>query len=259
VTTEQQVIDQVRRRVADFEEPRKYEKAYYQDALEFALSKLSFDFDETYSVVADIPNNRVFLLVKLAVIEMAYIRAGEGVGVSEDSDSAGSEGISSLTVPNLSVTGPESASEKEAADVWLNLARVLQDEYDAELEHSGGNSLTAEITSTPVNRLSLTHGGLASRKLDEGLPSVSVAAVVDGFSVSLSWGVLYSDLFDRYEIYRDIASDMETEVLRSSITDNHDVSFVDTVESTGTYYYRVKTVNPNEIKTNSSTLLVTVT
>lgn len=260
MATEQQAIDQVRRRVADYDEPRKYEKSYYEDALDFALSKLSYDFDQSYNSVPDVPSSRVFLLVKLAVIEMAYIRSGEDVGDTEsgDSSSSGSE-IHSISVPNLSVQGPEPASEKESAEVWLELATKLQKEYDGELEHGGGQSLAAEITSAPVNRVSLTHGGLANRKLDEGLPSVSMSAVVDGYTVTLSWSVLYSDLFSRYEVCRDTVADMSAETVISSIADNHKVSYADTVTSPGTYYYRIKTVNPNEIKTSSSILTVVVT
>lgn len=258
MATEQQVVDQVRRQVADFEEPRRYDKSYYQDAIGFALSKLSFDFDESYLSAPDVPLRREFLLVKLVTIQMAYVRAGEGVGETEEASSGSGDGIHSIKVPNLEVEGPEQATEKEAAEVWMDLAKALQDEYDGEIEHSGGSSLTAEITSTPVNRLSLTHGGLASRKLDEGLPAVTVSAVVNGFVVSLSWGILYSDLFSRYEVYRDTVSDMSSEALITSITDNHEVTYDDTVASAGTYYYRVKTVNPNEIKTNSGILPVTV-
>jgi hypothetical protein len=57
VATEQQIIDRVRRQIADYTPSQIYENEFYEDAIQFSLEKLSYDFDVTYNAVTDVPVN----------------------------------------------------------------------------------------------------------------------------------------------------------------------------------------------------------
>lgn len=256
MATQQEIVERVRRAIADFKESRLFSDDYYFDAISFALSKLSYDFSASYSQVTDVPDARVFLLQKLATIQMCYARAS--TFIDSDGDGTGVDSIPhSLKVPDLEVEG-DGASTDDTADTWIKLAQKLQNEYDDELAHVGGASNAAEIQVGVLKRISLTTGGYRKRELDEGLAAVTVSAVVAGTTVSLSWSILYDETFHAYEVYRDTDPTMATEERIAYITDNQDNDYDDEGVASGTYYYRVKTTNPNAIKTNGNTLTVVV-
>jgi hypothetical protein len=256
VATLEQVIDSVRRKVSDYEMPRKFDSSYYESAVKFALSKLSHDYDEVYLAASDVPYGREFLLIKLATIEMCYTRA-QSAESSDSDDDDDLKSVASIAVPDLAVT-KSTDSPEDTADRWLRIAADLQAEYDGELRSDGGSSLVAGVEVQTVNRKSMKNGGLASRKLDQGLPAVAVSATVAGQSVNLTWTKLFSDLFLQYEVYRATTVTFDEEERVTAIGDNHTVEYTDIVPGVGTYYYRVYTVNPNGIKTPSNSLLIEV-
>lgn len=251
MATEAQVIDRVRRRVSDFEASRVYEDPFYKDAIAFALSKLSFDFDTEYATVESVPRSREFLLVKLASIEMCYMRASRKMARDETVEDSGDD-IASITVPDLSVSGP-ATSDRQGADYWLNLAQKLQDEYDGELEHVGGSSNAAQISEGVSKRVSLTTGGYRKRKLDAGPDQIpTVVTAVSGTTVTVSWDIWYKEVFKAYEVFRSQYSDMSEADRVAYIVDNHVVDFEDELVPSGTWYYQVKNVDGNELKTSSA-------
>lgn len=258
MATQREIISKVRRRVADYGEDAKYEDEFYADAIDFGLGKLSHDFDVTYTSTEDVPSHRLFLLIKLATIEMCYIRVAGLVDEDGDETDPGDASFHSIKVPDLEVEG-DAASADEAAETWLKLANKLQIEYDAELEHVGGSSNAAEIQTGYLKRISLSSGGYRKYALDEGPSAVTVSAVVTGGDVALSWSTWYDETFGAYEVWRDTDSAMENEERIAYFADNHDVTFTDEGRAAGTYYYRVKTVNLNLLKANSNLLTVTVT
>jgi len=255
VATQLEVISKVRRRIADYKVERLFSDEYYVDAVEFGLSKLSHDFSTAYEDAENVPDNRVFLLVKLATIEMCYVRAA-GYADMEDLDSS-SGPIDLLKVPDLEIETDNSSVEDPSAS-WINLAQKLQEEYDGELKHVGGTSNAAETQSGTVKRISLTNGGYRKYKLDEGLAAAVVSAAVAGGAVALSWSALYEETFACYEVCRGTIITMSDEERLSIISDNHTVEYGDEDLTSGTYYYRVKTVNMNGVKINSNTLEVVV-
>lgn len=257
MATLSEVTCSVRRLVSDYKPEPKYSDEYYFDAISFALSKLSYDFSATYDEVADVPTARVFLLTKLATIQMCYIRASEAVDIDYGEDEL-PPNLHSLKVPNLEVEG-STASPEELAQAWISLAQKLQAEYDGELDHTGGTANAATVQVCNLKRISMSTGGYRKYNLDEGLAAVTISAVASSTLVTLSWSILYDETFMAYEVYRDTSADMSSEVMIGYIADNHEVTHEDdTVVSGTTYYYRVKTVNPNNIKTNSNTLTVAV-
>lgn len=255
MATEQEYIDRVRRIVSDFKEPRQYDVDYYRDALRFALSKLSFDFDESYTTPESVPPEHEFLLVKIAAIQMCHIRASDALegGTDSNGETGGIDNLSELEVPDLRIEAQDQ-STVDLAETWLKLAKDLQEEYDAELNSDSGSKT---IETGFLNSFSVRTGGLSNRRLDQGLPAVVLGATVAGSLVSLAWSILYHPEFIRYEIRRSTDNFADEDVQVGLITDNHEVTLEDEV-SVGTYQYKVLTVNPNEIKIPSNVLEVTV-
>ncbi len=256
MATQDDVISSVRRRVADFKPKERYEKSYYQDAIAFALNKLSFDFGENYTTVPEVPQSQQFLLIKLATIEMCYIRAAESAeGESGDGDDTR---WTTVTVPDLSVTDNSSQQARGAA-FWVDLARRLQSEYDDERgDQSAGSNQGAEVEQFLMRKISLTNGGFIKRVLDPGLPAVTVISLVDSNDVMLTWNKLIREDFLAYEVYRDVAVTMKNEERLFTQPDIHEVEFVDENVAAGSYFYRVKSLNPNELRTNSNTVSAVV-
>jgi hypothetical protein len=258
VATLEQYILRVRRKVADANTVELYSDPYYEDALRFALSKLNSDFQTSYVGVENVPADKEFLLEKLATIEMCYVRAVEDEARRDDAEEDDSLGdIASVAAPDISIT-KTSTSDKQSSDVWLSLAAKLQSEYDGELVQDTEREGGGEVRVLVANRRSIKTGGLANRAIDPGLPAVSLAAVVAGRSVALSWGILYSDLFLCYEVCRAADAAFANEECVASIYDNQVHEYTDVVETPGAYYYRVKTVNPNGIRTEGASIIVGV-
>ncbi len=256
MATLEQVIESVRRRVADFKCPETYVDEYYEDAIDFALSKLSSDLGVSYTVVPDVPANQVFLLIKLAAIEMAYVRG------SATAERDGEDGVNTLLtqviVPDLSVSD-NGAGDSRGAAYWLKLARMLQAEYDGEISHLGGDALAAGVTQGVLRRISLTTGGFRKRVLDPGLAAVTgFAAILATPDVSLSWDVLLVEDFARYDIFRATDAGFSDEERVGQVFDNQKPTFTDSDPPSGSFFYRVKSVNPNELSTPSSGIAVTV-
>jgi hypothetical protein len=255
VATLSQVIDKVRRRVADFGDDRQFEDAYYMDAIEFALQKLGSDYGTTYADVTSVPANHVFLVVKLATIEMCHVRAA----VILEDDEAGSTGadpeFTRVQVPDLHVEYPAS---DPVAETWLRLARDLQDEYDNELGQQGGMSTAAEIQVGVLKRVSLTTGGWKRRVLDDGPDTVTLSVMADGSDADLAWTILYDETFDRYEVYRGSSLSMADEERIALIVDNHTATFTDEDRPLGYSYYRIKVYDRNELYSTSSTVRVEI-
>jgi hypothetical protein len=255
VATEVYVIEQVRRKVADYKEPRTYEKAFYTDALTLALGKLNNDYGETYATIPDVPVNRVYLVVLLASIDMCHIRASEAF---DDEASDATRDVSQLSVPDLSISSRAEATTSSGEN-WLELAQELQETYDTALENAGGQSQTAEVQVGTIRRISKTHGGYANRKLDPGPDAVTIIATVDGSTVTISWDALLVNDFGTYDVYRSDQSDMTDEERLKVISDNHIVEYDDEDVEPGTYYYRVRVVNPNELTADSNIETAVVT
>jgi len=246
--------------VADFD-PQTYNDDFYTDAIQFALEKLSFDFDTSYTTVAVVPVKHTFLLVKLATIHMCFIRASQGAeGESEEGEETR---FTNIAVPDLSITDGNDG-ESRGPSYWIKLADKLQEEYDGELGDGGAaNQNTGGlIESGFARRISLTHGGYAKRNLDPGLDAVTVGdpPTVDGTSIKVEWTKLQVEGFLYYEVVRSPTAvfDDDTEVVVHREADIHIEEYTETGVSVGTWYYMVRTVNPNHLATDSNVVSATV-
>lgn len=235
MATEAEVIVQVRRLIADYEPPQTYLDPVYQDAVKFALQKLSFDFGVDYFVVTDVPYQRVFLLVKLVTIQMCYVRASTGAEHDGTESTAGE--ITTIAVPDLSVSAGSESSDESGPGFWLKLAKEIQDEYDGEVgDNKAGQNQGGVVEQGYIHRISLTIGGYMKRKLDPGLPAVSVGVVISGNDVFLGWAKIFREDFSSYDIYRSTSPLMVGETRVGMITDNHVTEFTDEDRPSGTWY-----------------------
>ncbi len=105
----------------------------------------------------------------------------------------------------------------------------------------------------------MRHGGYYKRKLDPGLPAVdNVVATVDGTDVTITWDKIAQEDFRYYAIYRGVLADFSDEEIITWESDIHVEEYTDESLSAGTYWYRVKTVNPNDLETPSTGVSATV-
>lgn len=259
MATREYVRESVRMKVADHKtNPHIYDNTYYDRAIDFAISKVNFDFGSAYIDVPDVPAQRVFLVTKLASIEMCFIRAAEIASGSAEEPIPSTGVIDQIEVPDLSVSSEAgTTTDSTGAAFWLSKADRLQKEYDGEKPDESADA-TKDIETAMLMRTSLTNGGFRSRKMDPGLDAVSITATIASSDVTLAWGVLRDVHFSSYQIYRGESPDMSDETQAGIISDNHVVTFTDSDRPVGTYYYRVKTVNPNGLKTDSNTVAAAV-
>lgn len=259
MATEKSVIDRVRRLVADYTPPRLYDDEYYQDAIQFALEKLSFDWDASYNSVPDVPVKHTFLLVKLATIQMCYIRASEG---AEGSGMEGDDNrYTDIAVPDLTVSD-DGAEDSRGPAYWMKLADKLQAEYDGEIGSPAGQNTGGNIEVGVSRRISLTNGGYRKRVLDPGLDAVTVGdpPTVSGSDVTVEWTTLLTEGFLYYEVVRSPTAvfDDATEEVVQHEADIHVGEYTEEDVPVGTWYYMVRTVNPNMLKTDSNVVSAVV-
>lgn len=256
MATVSQIIDKVRRRIADFGETRVFEDGYYEDAIDFALQKYNTDWNQDYAVVDDVPTRRVFLIVKLATIEMCHMRASHDLEEESMGSGGANPDFSRIQVPDLHVEYPAATSES-TADTWLKLARDLQDEYDGELKNAGTET-SQEIETGILKRISLTTGGWKRRVLDNGPDAVVLSRLLDVRNVELAWTPLYDETFSCYEVYRGLLASMLDETRIALISDNHTAEYIDEDLAVGTYYYRIRVYDRNVLSSNSNIVTAVV-
>lgn len=251
-------VRRVRRYLRDDAVEVVYEDEVYYDAIQFALEKLSFDFaaDPAYAADTDVPTANLFLLVKLAAINMAYIRASDAAS-GEDGDPGD---ITMIQVPDLTI---QEGATKAGADVWLDLADRLQREYDNEVgtkgETPGAVETLPELRQSTMSRTALRTGSKAPYGMDRGIDAPeNLAAVLSGTDVVLTWDPVFDDHFLRYELFQavdpdtlDVPEDTQRIVM---ISDPHGELY-GTISRTrytvtgpfgpGTYRFRIAAVSDN--------------
>jgi len=235
-----------------------YADATYVRAVEFALSKLQFDFQPaTPWTIETMPVEYEFLLQKLATIEVCYVRASESTDPSEGSDVGD---VSQLTVPDLSVLSQQ-RGDLYGPSYWYRLAETLQREYDGETANRGPGKQRGEVTSHPLMRKDNLHDGrISDRRLDRGVapagsPTVTYVAGV----ITVTWPTTYSDHFYRYIIEWKAPGSGTWTVLVNE-TDNHVTeSEITQTLVIGAHGFRLAVENDNNITLYGSAISVVVT
>jgi len=257
VATRAQVIDKVRRRVFDFDPPIVITDVYYEDALDFALGKLCLDLGLTFANVPAVTDQYLFLLIKLATIEICFVRASNVANATEAGEGLPAD-LTSITVPDLTVMGTSAGVQSnQGSAFWMKLANELQSEYDGEAQTAGPGTFGG-IEVGHLHRQSLTIGGIARRLIDPGPPVTSVVATVVGSDVTFDWSILYYDYFSRYEVIRSTLVTMVDPEIRKQEVDNQVATWTDESVTSGTWYYAIRTVNLNELKNIGAVATVVV-
>lgn len=234
----------------------RYPDQQYQDAISFALSKLNYDFaPDTAWTITTLPSTHEFLLIKLATIEMCYIRASEATDPDVDETE---DKISSVAVPDLSVSSAQRSGDYGPL-YWQKLADTLQDEYDGELK---AHKIAAPIAVTvgTMTRSSARRGrALVDSRMDRGVaptgpPTPTYAAGV----LSFTWPPVYDTHFAAYIL--SVRADGGAWEELVEIYDNHEVeTSVDKVLAAGDYKARLTVRNDNAIKVHSAEVAFEVT
>lgn len=246
-------INNIRRKVLDWfggdAGQQVYTDEYYEDAINFAISRLNSDLDTAYTI-DDIPADLEWVIILLATIEMASIRAVE----SSDSTDAGS-------LKRLELDGYESEffeKQRIQAKDWIDLIEELEDRYDDWLD----TQATEDIDDAPETVGRHMHlptlrkaGAYDSFIMDRGVAAPVITLVNAVTYLNITWSAVYDKQFDSYKIRRklssgdwDIPADVTTLV---TIADNHTERYKDTTFpslAAGTYNYRMVVTNKNGIE-----------
>lgn len=273
-TTE--TVRRVRRYLRDDTAPWVYLDEVYYDAIQFALEKLSYDFGEDpgYAADTEVPTSRRFLLVKLAAINMAYLRAADEANPPEGDDEDGDDpgDITMIAVPDLTI---QEGATTSGADLWLDLADRLQKEYDGEVgtkgDTPGAVDNLPEVQSKTMFRTALRTGTRVKYALDQGIASpANCVAALSGANVVVTWDPVFDDNFLRYELFK--ALDPETlefpeDAQRFRIISDPHGDLFGTISRTravveglasGTWYFRVAAVSDNVLHSFGDVLTVVV-
>jgi hypothetical protein len=215
---------------------------HYIDSIDSGLGRLNLDLDSSYAI-ATLPTKYEYLLELRGTINMCYVRGAEG---------ASSDVEDFPSVPDYMVSVPQLSVQKQQMSVdgpkyWLRLVDKLENEYNnaiARLEARGDEG--AEIQQMAMTRPSLRTGRRTQYVYDKAITAPDVAVAVANGKVQITWNPIYDIYFRLYEIQRSGSADLSTTSVVYQSSDNHDVSFTDT-PGVGTWYYRLATVNSNNL------------
>jgi len=230
-----------------------YLDSVYNDSIESGVGRINLDLDSSYSVPT-LPVKYEYLLELRATINMCDVRGGEGA--SGDVEDFPNVPDSIITVPQMTLQRQQMSLE--GPKYWLKLAEKLDGEYlNALARLSDRGDEGAEVQQYVMSRTSLRTGRRMPYMYDSAIPAPDFSASHSNGSVALSWGIVMDEYFRIYEVERSETSDFSTSRVVYSSSDNHDLLYIDR-PSAGQWYYRLKVINSNDLKSYSGTASVTV-
>lgn len=259
------MVLKVRRKVNDWKAgitgDQTFVDVYYEDAIDFGLGRFNCDTGNAYTLIS-LPAKFDWLIDLLAAIEMCELFAT----ISNNVAASGGGSPLRTQVNGLEVWY-QAAKEATAADL-VKLCADLEDKYMAWLSRNGEDIIDAEdrpITEvfTVLREAVGKNRAIDRRELDRPLDAVvgvAVTAVTAGNKVT--WGVVYSTQFARYDVERILSGEDfdEDAVVVTQIRDNHCAKYTDTSTlAAGTYEYRVVVYNRNNLETASVSASIVVT
>lgn len=253
------MIRRVRARVHDnvsqSDDPNRplYLDEVYDSALDSAMGRINLDLDSSY-IVATLPVKYEYLLELRGTINLCYVRGAEGA--SGDVEDFPNVPDAIITVPQMTVQRQQ--MPLEGPKYWLRLAEKLDAEYLnalARLADRGDEG--AEIQQYVMTRTSLRTGRRTSYWADKAITPTDLAASVFSGKVLLSWGSVVDEFFKIYEVERSASSSFDASTVVFASSDNHDVEYIDS-PSSGSWYYRLKIINSNDLESYSGVASVVV-
>lgn len=219
-----------------------YADADYTAAINFAFSKLVFDFQwPTTPTLLTLDAKYDFLLDKLATIEMARLRAGE-----DTTNPTGQDDFQKFETRDLRLERFDRGYS--GAGYWLAVIKELQAEYDGER----ASISTSVATCAIVPRISRRGSQMRKQSIWAGPPAPTVTATYADEVLTVGWTRWLHDAFYQYVIYVDA---VQVASYSDSQTQTGDI---DIVLAAGTHTITVDIVSNNAIK-NTGTTTVTVT
>lgn len=225
----------------------------YEDALYSALARVNLDINNAYSVDT-LPSKYEYLLELRGAVNLCYIRGGEGA--SGDVEDFPNVPDAIVSVPQLTIQRQQ--MPLEGPKYWLKMAEMLENEYKntlARLDERGDEGAT--IQQYVMSRTSLRTGRRTGYVYDKAISAPPLSAYVQAGAVIVSWSEVYDEYFRLYEVQRSAAPDFSTSQAVFSSSDNHDIRHTDRAPS-GTWYYRLKVINSNNLESVSSAVVVIV-
>jgi hypothetical protein len=225
----------------------------YEDAIYSGLARVNLDINNAYSVDT-LPSKYDYLLELRGAINLCYIRGGEGA--SGDVEDFPNVPDSIVSVPQLTVQRQQ--MPLEGPKYWLKMAEMLETEYKttlSRLDDRGDEGAT--IQQYTMNRLSLRTGRRTGYVFDRAISAPPLSAFLVGGRVSLTWSEVYDEYFRIYDVERSATADFSTTQTVFSSSDNHDIKYIDRAPS-GTWFYRLKVTNSNNLESVSSAVVVVV-
>ena len=246
------LMGRVRRRVHDHETTSDdypiYSDEIYTDSLDRALSRVNLDLQTAYSL-ATLPVKYEYLVEIRGALEMCYIRGGEGA--SRDVDALPDPPSAMLVLPS-GYTHQQQQMPLDGPKYWLRLAEMLDREYKDSIEAAFNSADADAISVVYSTRIRSRTGRRGPYWLDKPITAPALTLSVAAGVVTVGWDAVYSPDFSRYSLERapDVDFTSITVVLLDS--DNHTTSHSETPVA-GTYYYRLKLTNTNDINSYSET------
>lgn len=219
-----------------------YLDSYYIDSIDSGMGRINLDLDSAYTI-GSLPVKYEYLLELRATINMCYVRGGEGA--SGDVEDFPNVPDAIVTVPQLSVQRQQ--MPLEGPKYWLKMAEKLDSEYqDTLMRLQDRGDEGPEIQQYTMSRMSLRTGRRMPYVYDKPITAPEFSVSVNSGTVTLNWSVIYNEYFRLYEIERSENSDFSTKVVVFSTSDNQVSSFKQN-PGNGTYYYRLKITNSNDL------------
>lgn len=215
---------------------------YYVNSIESALGRINLDLDASYSV-ATLPVKYEYLVELRGTINMCYARGGEGAsGDVEDFPDVPDQIVN---VPQLTVQRQQ--MPLDGPKYWLRLADKLENEYLNALQRlQDRGEEGAEIQQYTMSRMSLRTGRRMPYVYDKPIPAPTFAISLNGGEVLATWGVVYDEYFNYYQLQRSTLLDFSTSQSVYASSDNHDSRYQDAPPS-GQWFYRLAVYNSNDL------------
>lgn len=243
--TEAEFITMLRRKFLDAEVPYIHADEVYIDAICRAVGRVNVDLNTSYADPYVMPANVQPFVVVRACIEMCFVRGAEGA--SGDASTSPTGAFQQLRVPNLDVM--KIPPRLDGPSYWRKLCDALRQEYKDMLDSAEDTIGTADSTiqQSFMVRKSARTGRFIARTYDDPGPAVMLALSLNGSQVTAIWTQRVSEYFQYYELVRDSVNTFDASPKTVFLTsDSHEVEYEDT-PGTGTWYYRIRTYNSNDL------------
>jgi hypothetical protein len=256
------LINKIRRRVHDTlalegETQPKYTDEFYNDCIDRGIAVLNYDIAKSYTL-GTIPTRLEYMLELRATLEMCMIRGAEGATSNIVSD------LPELPVQTLALPNGFSKTNHflglEGPKYWVNLAKTLEDQYKKLLnaELLLNDDSTSQVQVGYLYRKSLRTGRHSHYVMDKPLTPPDISYELIGNNVRFEWEVIHSDFLSYYAIDRADNPLFDNFVQEWITYDNQVHKYISKNLPLGTYYFRLRLINTNDLESYTPTMEIEI-